>query len=240
MCRNYLRSQTKTSKSIRDPFNRNLKGSPPGGVTRTEIGNLLENFKTDILGTLGSQLDTLKAKKRQEEENVAFSIFCPKCRRKHRARECPLNNILVCQIFPDEHETDNCPLLPGLQEIYKSGENGKTSYPSRRPWQPRGQPSYQDPNTILINAHNNGTFQIGKTGHLSIPRSMLNTSSGLRVGRDRLPPSFLQFPCPIANIPNLHLMSNNYCQDMLLHLFHLFLRSHNTSKMLPLRDLQYF
>jgi hypothetical protein len=87
MCWNYSRSRTKTSRSIRDPYNRNLKGSPPGGVTRTEIGNLLENFKTDILGTLGSQLDTFKAKKRQEEENAAFSIFCPKCRRKHPARE---------------------------------------------------------------------------------------------------------------------------------------------------------
>ena len=145
MCRNYSRSWTKTSKSIRDPYNRNLKGSPPIGVTRTEIGNLLENFKTNILGTLGSQLDTFKAKKRQEEENAVFSIFCPKCRRKHPARECPLNNISVCRICPDEHETDNCPLLPGLQAVYKSGESGETSYPSRRPWQPRGQPSYQEP-----------------------------------------------------------------------------------------------
>jgi hypothetical protein len=98
----------------------------------------------------------------------------------------------------------------------------------------------RNPTTMLINTRNHGMFQIGKTGHLSIPRSTLNTSSGLRVGRDKLLPSFLQFPCPISNIPNLHLMSSNYCQDILLHLFHLFLSSHNTFKMLPLRDLQYF
>ena len=35
MCRNYSRSRTKIIKGIRNPYNRNLKGSPPGGVTRT-------------------------------------------------------------------------------------------------------------------------------------------------------------------------------------------------------------
>ena len=39
-----------------------------GGVTRMELGNLLENFKTDILGAMGSQLDSLQARKRKDEE----------------------------------------------------------------------------------------------------------------------------------------------------------------------------
>jgi hypothetical protein len=33
-----------------------------GGVTRAEVGNRLENFKTDILSTLTTQLDVLQAK----------------------------------------------------------------------------------------------------------------------------------------------------------------------------------
>jgi hypothetical protein len=33
-----------------------------GSVTRVEIGNILENFKTDILGTLTMQLNVLQAK----------------------------------------------------------------------------------------------------------------------------------------------------------------------------------
>jgi len=33
-----------------------------GGVTSTEIRNLLEKFKTDILGTLTTQLDIMQAK----------------------------------------------------------------------------------------------------------------------------------------------------------------------------------
>jgi uncharacterized protein YbaR (Trm112 family) len=33
-------------------------------------------------------LDTLKIKKKQEEENATMSIYCPRCRRKHSSREC--------------------------------------------------------------------------------------------------------------------------------------------------------
>ena len=63
-----------------------------------ELVKLLENFKTDILGAMGSQLDALQAKKRKYEEWEAMSIFCPRCRTKHPQRECPLNNISVCHI----------------------------------------------------------------------------------------------------------------------------------------------
>jgi len=38
-----------------------------GGVTRVEVGNLLGNFKIDILITLTTQLDVLQAKQKQPE-----------------------------------------------------------------------------------------------------------------------------------------------------------------------------
>jgi hypothetical protein len=57
---------------------------------RIELGNLLEKFKTDILHTISSQVDTMKIKRKQEEENVALAIFCHRCRRKHPEKECPL------------------------------------------------------------------------------------------------------------------------------------------------------
>ena len=65
ICRNYSRSRGKVGRNIREPYNR--KGNTPssGGVTRMELGNVLENFKTDILGAMGSQLDALQDKKRQ-------------------------------------------------------------------------------------------------------------------------------------------------------------------------------
>ena len=70
MCKNYSRSRGEVGKNFRDPYSRNVRGNIPSsvGVTRVELGNLLENFKTDILGAVGSQLDYLQAKKRQDEE----------------------------------------------------------------------------------------------------------------------------------------------------------------------------
>ena len=66
MCRNYSRSRGKVGRNLQEPYNRNLKGNTPssGRVTRIELGNLLENLKTNILGAMGSQLDALQDKKR--------------------------------------------------------------------------------------------------------------------------------------------------------------------------------
>ena len=92
MCKNYSRSRGEVEKNFRESFSRNVRGNVPssGGVTRVELGNMLENFKTDILGAMGSQLDALQAKKRQDEERAAMSVFCPRCRTKHSQRDCPL------------------------------------------------------------------------------------------------------------------------------------------------------
>ena len=107
-----------------------------------ELGNLLENFKTNILGAMGSQLDALQGKKRKEEECAAMSILCPRCRTKHPQRELPLNNISVSHICMDEHPIDNFPLFPGLQAIYKSGDIGETYW--RPPWKRRDPLPYQN------------------------------------------------------------------------------------------------
>ena len=95
-------------------------------MTRIELGNLLENFKIDILGAMGSQLDVLQDKKMQEEEFAMMSIFYPICKTKHPQWEFPLNNISVCHIYMGKHPTDDFPSLPGLQAISKSGEIGET------------------------------------------------------------------------------------------------------------------
>ena len=66
MCRKYSRSRGKVGRNLQESYNRNPKGntSSSGGVTRIELGNLLEKFKTDILGEMGSQLDDLQAEAR--------------------------------------------------------------------------------------------------------------------------------------------------------------------------------
>ena len=64
LCREYSCTRAKTSEIVRDGFLRASEAINTSGVTRMEIGNLLENFKTYILGTVTSQFDVLKTKKR--------------------------------------------------------------------------------------------------------------------------------------------------------------------------------
>jgi hypothetical protein len=78
-------------------------------------------------------LDTLKIKKKQEEENATMSIYYPRCRRKHSSRECPLDNISVCGFCIEDHVTEKCPSLPSLLAIYRSGDLWESSYVTRRP-----------------------------------------------------------------------------------------------------------
>jgi hypothetical protein len=54
LCKRYSRSRAKYGKGIRDVFPKVTKYVVGGGVSRIELGNLLENFKTKILGTLSS------------------------------------------------------------------------------------------------------------------------------------------------------------------------------------------
>jgi len=60
------RGSTRVKPADHDRIVRDNKISTEG-VTRIEIGNLLENFKTDILGTLTTQLDIMQAKQKQME-----------------------------------------------------------------------------------------------------------------------------------------------------------------------------
>jgi hypothetical protein len=108
------RGKSKYGKGPRDAISR-VNKSATDGVSREEIGNLLDNFKTYILSTLGSQLDTLKIKQNKEVENATLTIYCPKCRKIHPLKECPLDNIELCGICAENHATENFPSLPGAQ-----------------------------------------------------------------------------------------------------------------------------
>lgn len=65
LCQKYSRGRAKIGK--RDITSRASK-STTGGVTRVKIRSMLENFKTYILSTLGTQVDVLKAKKKRQEK----------------------------------------------------------------------------------------------------------------------------------------------------------------------------
>lgn len=122
LCKKYLRSRSKVGKGNCDPLTRVTKLAF-GGVTRVEIGNIIEDFKSYLLGTISSELDTLRIKKKQDDENVVLYLFCSKCRKEHPVRECPLINIQICAFCEEQHPTKECPSLLGLRVIYR-GEEG--------------------------------------------------------------------------------------------------------------------
>lgn len=75
LCRTYSRSQAKVGKRLRENsryYVSKNKKSASNVVTRVELGNLLENFKTNILNTISDQLDTLKIKRKKEEKKVSM------------------------------------------------------------------------------------------------------------------------------------------------------------------------
>ena len=75
-----------------DSMKKDLKQTN-GNVTREEFRNLLEKFKTDILGTLTMQLDVLQAKQKQAITEQNLAIFCLRCQKKHNHRECLLEMV---------------------------------------------------------------------------------------------------------------------------------------------------
>ena len=150
LCRTYSRSQAKVGRnlhdSLRDNASRNQKPASTT-ITRVELGNLLEDFKTDILNTIGNQLDTMKHKKKQEDERATMEISCPRSRQKHMEREFPINSIEGHGICALEHATGKCPSLPGLQTIYKGNvETNDPSQASKKPfWRGPNQNMFPEP-----------------------------------------------------------------------------------------------
>jgi len=125
LCIHLSRGKSKTKTGPRDPSLIRANKSATGSVSRAEIGNMLDEFKTDILGSLSEQLDTLKIHNKQKAEAEALAIFCPKCRKKHALRECPLDAKVVdtCVICSENHETKDCPSIPGLKTVFQEDPN---------------------------------------------------------------------------------------------------------------------
>jgi len=72
LCQKYSRGRPETRK--RDITSRASK-STIGGVIKVEIGSLLEKIKTDILSTLGTQVDVLKSNKNNNKKKKHCQSF---------------------------------------------------------------------------------------------------------------------------------------------------------------------
>ena len=80
LCKRCSRGPARNRSNNKDTTFSRVKKSASGGATRAGIGNLLEGFKTEMLSSFASQIDTLHIKKKQVEAEVALSIFCSQCR----------------------------------------------------------------------------------------------------------------------------------------------------------------
>jgi hypothetical protein len=129
------------SNSMDTTFSR-VQKSASGGAMRAELGNLLEGFKTEMLSSFASQIDTLQIQNKQAKAEAALSIFCSKCKDKNPRRECPLDKNPICTICDKYHETQQCPSLLGIKvALQPTDEEAEAVYllTQRRQWQLRGQ-----------------------------------------------------------------------------------------------------
>ena len=147
LCKRYSRGssrnnrQDKWDKLERDVFDRTQK-SYNGGATHSEIGNLLENFKIEMMSSISLKIDVLKEKQKQAVEDLTLGVFCPRCRMNHPLRQCLLDKVEVCQLCELNHDTKECPLLPQVKAVMQaSTPEVELAYfiAQKKPWQPRNQ-----------------------------------------------------------------------------------------------------
>jgi hypothetical protein len=92
-----------------------------------------------MLSSFASQMNTLQIKKKKAEAEAALSIFCSQCRDKHPRRECPLDKNPICTICDKDHDTQNCPSLPGIKATLQPTDEEDEAVYLMTQWQPRGQ-----------------------------------------------------------------------------------------------------
>jgi hypothetical protein len=81
-----------------------------------------------------------------------MAIFCPKCRKKHALKDCPLENIQVCAFCTEHHDMFNCPKVKVLQNCNMAANTEMENVyymGAKRPWQPRPAPQGMFPNQNL-------------------------------------------------------------------------------------------
>jgi hypothetical protein len=69
LCKRSSRGSTRNKSATRDATFSRVHKSTNGGATRAEIGNLLEDFKTEMINSFASQIDTLQIKQKQAESD---------------------------------------------------------------------------------------------------------------------------------------------------------------------------
>ena len=116
--RNHSREVRKKGRSSQPMVSTSSSNSSIKG----EIGNMLEDFKSEMLQTLALQMDTMHIKRKQEDAERALAIFCPRCTRRHPRNECSLNSIEISSVYEENYSTNNFPSLPGLKDVHQGAQ----------------------------------------------------------------------------------------------------------------------
>ena len=119
LCRWYSKGSSRINSRDRDIFSWEQK-SHGGGASREKIGNILYNFKTDMMSYISSQQDFMREKHKQVVGDLVLGVFFPKCRKKHPLKEFPLDKVEVCGLCEFEHDTKDCPSLPKSKAIFQA------------------------------------------------------------------------------------------------------------------------
>ena len=106
------------------------------------------------MSSISSEIDVLREKQKQVVEDLTLGIYCPKCRKNHPLKECPLDKVEVCQL---NHDTKECPSLPQVKAVLQaSTPEVEPAYfiAQKNPWQPRNQGVTPDLFPFLNNMNN--------------------------------------------------------------------------------------
>ena len=91
------------------------------------LENKMDNIKIEIMNIVSKKINSFKFQQKHVEEQDSLSSFCPKRRKKHLLRECPLyiKGTNKCEICTENHAMEKCPSM--LLQIHLS-----TSTPTYR------------------------------------------------------------------------------------------------------------
>lgn len=120
MLNNHSRAGRKKGRASQGLVN----SSPSTTSIKHEIGNMLEDFKCEMLHRFSLKMDTIEIKRKQVEAKRALTILYPICTKRHPRNECPLNVTEVFLACEENHAIDKCPSFPGLKAIYQGAEGG--------------------------------------------------------------------------------------------------------------------
>ena len=112
------------------------------------------------MSSISSQLDVMREKHEQVAEDLVLGVFCPKCRKKHSLKECPLDKAEVCGLCELEHDTKYFPSLLKAKEVFHESMVDKEHacfISQKNPWKPWVLGMHSEPTPF--NSWNNSNNQ---------------------------------------------------------------------------------